>query len=224
MAGMTARIASNKLSLKDLSNNDTLWVGDTGVSRHMAKTKKGFVNVQSANSADSFTLGNGACTQTAIVGTLMGYTGRTRRIKVNDVSYCPQAKFNLFSLSLMLKRGWLLKGNKDEIILVWESNPNKIMRFNIKIITANGVLFCARIRPLEETEVAALNFEENNKWTKVVSINRLHQDLGHMGESTCREIAKHINIDVARKSMKQCEACVLAKARQKNFVNVIIVK
>ena len=92
------------------------------------------------------------------------------------------------------------------------------MRFNIKIITANGVLFCARIRPLEETEVAALNFEENNKWTKVVSINRLHQDLGHMGESTCREIAKHINIDVARKSMKPCEACALAKARQKNFV------
>ena len=172
MAGMTARIASNKLSLKDLSNNDTLWVGDTGVSRHMAKTKKGFVNVQSANSADSFTLGNGACTQTAIVGTLMGYTGRTRRIKVNDVSYCPQAKFNLFSSSLMLKCGWIMKGNKNEIILVWESNPNKITRFIIKITTANGVLFCARIKPLEESEVAALNLEENSKCTKVVNINR----------------------------------------------------
>ena len=104
MAGMTACITSCKLSLKDLSNDDTLWVGDTGASQHMAKTKKRFVNVQRANSADSFMLGNDACMQAAIVGTLMGYMGRTR-IKVTDVSYCPQAKFNLFCLSLMLKRG-----------------------------------------------------------------------------------------------------------------------
>ena len=38
-------IGTDVLTLKNLAEDDKLWVGDTGVSRHMAKTKKGLTKI-----------------------------------------------------------------------------------------------------------------------------------------------------------------------------------
>ena len=207
------------VTLKELGTDNTLWVGNSGASRRMGKSSKGLVSTCALTRADTFILGNGSHGQAATVGDLMGYAGATK-IKVRDVSYCPQAKFNLFSLSAMLNKGWLLEGNKDELILRNSSDPRKILKFNVKVKTANGVLFCVGIQPIEVKEMAGLSAEnelKSEKWTKITNIQRWHEELVHMGEQTCRLIAKHANVELTRKAMETCEACAVAKARQKNL-------
>ena len=214
-------IGADVITLKDLAGDDELWVGDTGASRHMGKSKRGLVNVRQAKPSESFTLGNGANARTAIVGDLVGTLGG-KKIKISDVSYCPTAKFNLFSLSLMLKKGWVMKGNEKGIILLMANNPKKFMKFDEIVKTAKGVLFCARIVPNEVDEVSAMGSDDDTKnkgWTKIMNIQKLHEELGHMGEQTCRKIAKHVGIQLTKGSLKPCEACAIAKSRQKNLPN-----
>ena len=66
----------------------------------------------------------------------------------------------------MLNKGWLLEGNKDELILRNSSDPRKILKFNVKVKTANGVLFCVRIQPIEVKEIAGLSAENKLKSEK----------------------------------------------------------
>ena len=159
----------------------------------MGKTRRGLVNIRKARPSESFTLGNGANARTAIVGDLIGAIGG-RRIKVRDVSYCPTAKFNLFSLSLMMKKGWVMKGTEKGIVLLEAANPRKSMKFDEIVKTARGILFCARIVPDQSEEVSAVSSDnecekDRKGWTKVMNIQKLHEELGHMGEQTCRKIA-----------------------------------
>ena len=91
----------------------------------MGKSSKGLVSTRASTHADTFILGNGEHAQVSTVGDLMGYTGATK-IKVRDISYCPQAKFNFFSISPMLNKGWILEGNKDESILRNSSDIRKV--------------------------------------------------------------------------------------------------
>ena len=104
VAGMTAKVMGPNVTLKELGTNDTLWVGNSGASWHMGKSSKGLVSTRASTRADTFILGNDARAQAATVGDLMGCGGATK-IKVSDVSYCLQAKFNIFSLSAMLNKG-----------------------------------------------------------------------------------------------------------------------
>ena len=183
--------------------------------------KKGLVSICKANPSESFTLGNGANLHTAMIGDLVGTLG-SKKIKISDVSYCPTAKFNLFSLSLLLKKGWIMKGNERGIVMLMVDNPRKNMKFDEIIKTAKGVLFCARIVPNEVEEMSGVTSDDatqNKGWTKLMNIQRLHEELGHMGEQTCRKIANHVGIQLTKGSMKPCEACAIAKSRQKNLPN-----
>ena len=66
-----------------------------------------------------------------------------------------------------------------------------------------------RIRPAETGEVANLSAEkgeDQGKWTKITNIQRWHEELGHMGEHTCRIIAKQVNVELTKKAMKTCES------------------
>ena len=110
---MTARVIGKKLSLKELGEDDTLWVSDLGVSRNMAKINMGIVEVRASTCADTFILCNSARIQATMMGDQKGCTKMTK-IKVSNERYCHQAKFNLISLSAMLNRGWLLEGDKNE--------------------------------------------------------------------------------------------------------------
>lgn len=155
-AGMTVDEKAQeiaKLSLVDLAKDKKLWVSDTGATRHMAKTKKGLINVRKASPTEGFTSGNGANARAAIVGNSIGSVGNTK-IKVSDVTYCPTAKFNLFSTSLLLMNGWKMRGDKNSIIMTKE--PNKVIKFNEIVKTAKGMLFCVRIKSNNESGMSAL--------------------------------------------------------------------
>ena len=60
------------------------------------------------------------------------------------------------------------------------------IEFNLKVKTENGILWYKR-QSRNKSEVAAVV-------TRSVSLNRLHGMLGHINETSCRTIAKHLNI------------------------------
>ena len=54
----------------------------------------------------------------------------------------------------------------------------------------------------------------NHSVPKSMDINKLHDTLGHKGEGLLRKTCKHLGIKVTGE-LKACEACGLAKAKQK---------
>ena len=77
--------------------------------------------------------------------------------------------------------------NKDGY--VFKKGEVKI-EFNLNVKTENGILWCKRL-PRNKSEVAAVV-------TRSVSMNRLHDMLGHNNETSCRAIAKHLNIQISK--------------------------
>ena len=79
--------------------------------------------------------------------------------------------------------------------------------FNLKVKTVNGILWCEHL-PRNSSEVAAVV-------TRSVSMNRLHDMLGHINETSCHAIAKHLNIHISKGRLSVCESCAIGKAKQK---------
>ena len=55
----------------------------------------------------------------------------------------PKFNFNLFVLGKLLIKGWKMTGGLNRITLTKNAC---IIKFNIKVRTVNGVLFCARFK------------------------------------------------------------------------------
>ena len=67
--------------------------------------------------------------------------------------------------------------------------------------------------------MSAVSSDVKEGWTKIMNVQTLHEQLGHMNEQTCRKIAKHVGIQLTKGSLAPCEACAIAKSRQKNLPN-----
>ena len=62
---------------------------------------------------------------------------------MKDMTIIPGGKFNLFSVSKMIKEGWELGGNKTAI---WLVRNEIIVVFDIVIPTPKGVLFAIYLK------------------------------------------------------------------------------
>jgi hypothetical protein len=60
------------------------------------------------------------------------------------------------------------------------------------------------------------NIGSNHSVPKSMDINKLHDTLGHKGEGLLRKTCKHLGTKVTGE-LKACEACGLAKAKQKSL-------
>ena len=60
---------------------------------------------------------------------------------LQDVIVVPQSKFNLLSIPVFLEKGWVLKGDKENIKLI---KGNLEIKFDIKIKTPRGALYCVK--------------------------------------------------------------------------------
>ncbi len=88
-----------------------VWIADTGASVHMTSHRQGFINERKASDSAHITMGNGAIETASIVGTLPGtvcdqYGNLLMRTAITDVTYLPNATYNLFSLTQMMAKGW----------------------------------------------------------------------------------------------------------------------
>jgi hypothetical protein len=99
-------------------------------------------------------------------------------IILSDVMYIPNGRYNLISVTKIMKQGWKLEANGGGQSL---SHGNKKLTFDKKIHTAKGLLYAVEIKP--NHEVSAVTSESS----KVASENQFleaHRQLGHL--SVCQ--------------------------------------
>jgi hypothetical protein len=188
-----------------------IWIADTAATVHMTAHRNGLTDVRNATDGEKITMGNGNEETATEIGHLPGivcdkYGNELNRVKIQNVSYLPNASFNLFSLTQMTSQGWTMGGNKDSI---WITKGRNKVTFDMQIPTPRGVLYAMYFA--RDTEVAGA-IQDNNTMT----IQQAHERLGHAHEAEIRLTAKALNWTITRGTMPPCEACTAAKAKQKN--------
>jgi hypothetical protein len=88
-------------------------------------------------------MGNGNSESAAVIGTLPGtvcdqYGNELNKVATKNVSYLPNGTFNLFSLTQMILKGWVMGNNKTSIWI--EKGGNKVA-FDLMIPTSKGMMF-----------------------------------------------------------------------------------
>jgi hypothetical protein len=104
---------------------------------------------------------------------------------MQDVTHLPTGMFNLFSLSIMQRRGWLLYGDVKKIWL--EKWGNKIM-FDLMVPTPKGVVYCMYMN--HHSEMATPSTDDDGNVAPIVapatattmSIKPAHAKFAHSNE------------------------------------------
>ena len=204
----------------NLLNDPNIFIADTGATCDSTPHGEGLIDKSNAKGGDGIIDASGNVIKANSVGTLQGMVCDKEgqdvvRVSLKDVVHMPKAKFNLFSISKRLQDGWALGGNAKSL---WLTKGNDTINFDIKISTAKGALYCMCLR----REVAAVGVESisPNKG-KAISINTAHQIFGHVDENSTRKMAKQLGYELSRGTLKACESCAIAKAKQKNIPKII---
>ena len=194
----------------DLINSPDIWIADTAATVHMTPYRTGLENIKKTK-AEAITMGNGSTetvTEVADVTGELECKGKLIQIRIKDVTILKNGSFNLFSVSQALKKGWILEGDKDRVMI----KKGKLeIKFDIKIKTAKGVLFATKIERNKEF-CGAVDGQAEVKITEI----QAHQKLGHMSMARTRQIASMLQWKLTDK-MGVCASCAEGKARQKNI-------
>jgi hypothetical protein len=132
-------------------------------------------------------------------------------VVLKDVKFVPELWVNLFSISKALKNGFNL-GNEDVVMKVMKGNTT--LYFNRMLKTKNGFVSGIKLLPTLVNNIVTT--VEANKVKPKININNPRKILGHCGEVATRMSGKSFGYDVVGNYMT-CEACSVAKARQKNI-------
>jgi hypothetical protein len=148
-----------------------------------------------------------------------GPTEKWRKFVVvlKDVKFVPELWVNLFSMSKALKNGFNL-GNEDVVMKLMKGNTT--LYFGRMLKTKNGFVSGIKLLPILGNNIATTAIEVNKVKPKInikISINNLHKSLGHCGEVVTIMTGESFGYDVVGNYMT-CEACSVAKARQKNII------
>jgi hypothetical protein len=203
-----------------LLTDPNVFIADTGSTVHSTRFKSGFKNAKKGSDNDVITMGKGAREGTAMIGDLQGTmcTKEGNELAVatlKDVAYLLALKFNLFSVTKLQQDGWILHGDKDQIKL---TKGNCSVVFNIVIDTPKGAIFAMYLkRNTELASVATDVINEVHEQAPIsMTIKQACERFGHANkEATCKA-ASHLGIKITRGTLKVCEACPRAKAKQKN--------
>ena len=199
-----------------LLDDPNVWIADTAATVHMTPYRTGTSNVRKATGADSITMGNGNQEKAAEVADIVGnmcdkYGNEIGVAKLSDVTILPTGKYNLFSVTQMMKRGWNLKGDKEALVL--EKGEQQIV-FDICIPTPKGMLFAMYVKRVQ-TEAEIGNAGSDGSAGVKLSYTQAHERLGHMSSAHTKATAKQLGWTITG-VVKPCEPCAIAKAKQKN--------
>jgi hypothetical protein len=177
--------------------------------------------------SDNIIMGNGAKESAHSIGKLTGticdqYGHQLNKSTMQDVTLLPTGMFNLFSLSVMQRRGWLLYGDVKKIWL--EKEGNKIV-FDLMVPTPKGVVYCMYLNrhceianPTTDADETAAPIVATT--AKTLSIKQAHGKSAHSNEDDTRKMAKELGITISRGTLGPCDACTIAKAKQKNVPKI----
>ena len=195
-------------------NDPNVWIADTAATVHMTPHREGLTNVRKATVSDAITMGNGTAENALEIGDIIGticdkHGNELGTGKLTDVTVLPTGKYNLFSVTQMLKKGWKLSGNDQALTL---AKGDCEISFDIQIPTPKGKLFAMYVKRHENREVG--NALRDGKTVRM-NFNEAHDKLGHMSNTLTKATAKQLGWQLIG-AIKPCESCAIAKAKQKN--------
>ena len=120
-----------------------IWIADSAATVHMTADWSGGINVKKPNQNHKITLGNGNEEEVKEIVDIKGKIFNKNdqkwdNVTIQDVSIIPAAKFNLFSVTQMFKKGWKMEGDEESIRL---TKGEMTINFDIKIPTPKGFLY-----------------------------------------------------------------------------------
>jgi hypothetical protein len=214
-------------------NSPNMWIGDTGATKHSTKHKQGGINSRPSTSKTRGISGKAIkpSMEVDLPGMYCDKNGDDQfAVKLRDVDVIPESHYNLISVTKLMEEGHKVTGNKKDGLSV--EKGGRIIKFDIRVETPKGVLWCAYIQRSgsEEGEVAAGMSDDkgDNQPNRSVilnpaikmSIDRAHAILGHSSEGKTRQTAAALGILITRGALKTCESCAIAQAKQKNVNDV----
>jgi hypothetical protein len=106
----------------------------------MTACQEGLIDIRTATSAATTTMGNGISESATVIGTLPGtvcdqHGNELNKVAIESVSYLPNGTFNLFSLTQMIIKGWVMDNNK---ISIWIEKGHNKVTFVLMILTPKG--------------------------------------------------------------------------------------
>jgi hypothetical protein len=177
--------------------------------------------MRKSTAKDSVTMGNGKSKSASSIRPLTGtlcnmHGGELTKSTMRAVTHLPTGKSNLFSITKMQKSGWLLHGDDKAI---WLTKGENKITFDIIIPTPEGMVSAMYFNRNEEIA----NVNVNGTGPTVVApvtmnIEQAHAKFGHSTEEDARKTAKELGITLTRGTLRPCEACTVAKAKQKNLI------
>jgi hypothetical protein len=203
-----------------LLTDPNVFIADTGSTVHSTRFKSGIKKAKKGTDDDAITMGNGAREGAAMIGDLSGIMcskegNEMGEATLKDVAYLPTSKFNLFSVTKLQRNGWILHGDRNQIKL---TKGDKSVVFDIVIDTPKGAIYAMYLKRNTELASAAADgtMTTGRQQENQMTIKQAHDRFGHANEEATRAAAKHAGITITKGTLKVCEACAIAKARQKN--------
>ena len=138
-------------------NSPNMWIGDTGAARHSTKYKQGGIDSRLSTSRTRGISGKTIkpSMEVDLPGMYCDKHGNDQfAVKLREVDVIPKSHYNLISLTKLMEEGHKVIENKKDGLSVEKGGWS--IKFDNRVETPKGVLWCAYIRrPESEGEVAA---------------------------------------------------------------------
>jgi hypothetical protein len=202
-------------STLEMVKDPNVFLIDTGASVHSTGNSFGLYDLKDPKGSSS-TVGNGSTVKTKSIGkmrvTVCNKGGNELSpLTVNEMHLMPGSPFNLLSGTNMIMQGCRMIGEGSSITFTkggWQ------LVCDLKIKTSSGLLYGVYLKRKPTQQ------QRNQETTATVitkSVKQAHQQLGHKPEDLTRQMAKHLGWMVTRGTLKPCESCARAKAKQKDI-------
>ncbi len=213
-------------------NSPNMWIGDTGATKHSTKHKQGGINSRPSTRRTTGISGQAVkpSMEVDLPGMYCDKSGEDQfAVKLQNVDIIPKSHYNLISIRKLMEEGHKMTGNKKDGITV--EKGARVIKFDIRVKTPKGVLWCASIKQPESNGEIAAGMSNNKsinqpkesmqELTPAIKMNieQAHAVLGHSSEETTRQTAAALGMGIIRGTLKTCKSCAIAKAKQKNLNN-----
>ena len=194
----------DEITLSAIVRDRDFFLCDSGATAHMTNTSDGMFDLKPIDK--TVQVGNGNVVKATMVGkiktTVLSNDGKEIPVVLNDVNLVPDLKFNLLSVGRLSKKGVAVTYDGDGAHM--KLNKDTIQ---LKPIGNGNVYGLVVNRMMEASPVLDVG--------KSITVQQAHVLFGHVSEDATRKMAAAFGIKVTG-SMELCDACALAKGKQKN--------
>ena len=186
------------------------WIVDSGATCHMCNDKELFRELNSLETSQEVSLGDGHVLEATAEGTIslqmLLPDGNTKKCSLHNVLYVPKLSHSLLSVSKVSEAGKTTKFNSSGCEILNENN--EVIAFATRAGNLFYLEFCRSSQRLNVAEKAG----QERLW---------HRRYGHLNEHSLRKLAKERLVERfnynTKNSIGFCETCVGGKHHRSRF-------